>query len=137
MQPAQKRAIMRQDRERRELREREEFIRLSKPRLVTGVDPYHKSRGITGVPANRMRNPKASENCWTHHIGRTSDGKTITKRIGYHTVGSDVKVITPNGTTMRSPDSFRKARASQKTATDKAMRNERILRRNEAYKQNW
>lgn len=70
---AQKR-ILREDAKRRNAREIEDFIREHAPTKVVdlGVDPYHASRGITGVPSAGNRNYSASDNCWNRGMrGRT------------------------------------------------------------------
>lgn len=104
--------VLADDRERRRLRQLAEDSLLSNTSYVPeGVDPYHFSRSIKGVPSNKHRIVKASKDCWSAGMR----GKTVGVAPGTEQVATEQTVaVTVNGTTTIVPASAFKATSIHK-----------------------
>jgi len=107
------REIMREDAKRRNARNEQEITDFMRAKghieTPTGVDPYHYSRAIKGVPANQHRIVRASDNCWK----RGMRGRTVGVANPTDTIPT-VRVIHADGTTAIVPASnFHKSRTTR------------------------
>lgn len=133
------RAIERRDAIARSKRQQAELIELAEryygsqegSSAPEGVDPYHYSRSITGIPSPGNAAHKGTESCWytRYALVTTDDGKTHARKVGrVRTVGGDITVIHADGTTeTREPGSFRAQRATSKRSAK--VQNEQQARR--------
>ena len=111
------------DRKRAELIDKAERYYADADTSVT----YADSRNLTGTPNDRMRNHKASPNCWEY---RSTIVNGHVRKVGkIRTVGGDIKVTKHGISTIIPANELRDAKRKRGETDSEQRRNEQIAQR--------